>query len=127
MKDILKYKNYFASVHYNAIDEVFHGKVIGISDTISFEGTTVKELKDAFGEAVDEYIEDCKILNKEPEKMYKGSFNVRIPVDLHKQAAIYSSSKNMSLNDFVRYAIDFALSKMGDSNLKLHDKIHLIE
>ncbi|HEY1018003.1 MAG TPA: type II toxin-antitoxin system HicB family antitoxin [Sediminibacterium sp.] len=111
MNDILQYKGYFASVQFSAEDEVFFGKILGINDLVSFEGTTVKELKDAFKEAIEDYLETCKELEKEPEKMYKGSFNVRIPSELHRQAALVSAGKNMSLNDFVRYAIDLALSK----------------
>jgi predicted HicB family RNase H-like nuclease len=111
MNDILQYNGYFASVQFSAEDEVFFGQVLGINDLVSFEGTTVKELKKAFNEAVDDYLQTCKELNKEPEKMYKGSFNVRIPSELHRQAALVSAGKNMSLNDFVRYAINLAVTK----------------
>ncbi len=114
MNDILEYKNYYAEVHFSAEDDVFHGKIIGINDLVNFEGTTVKELKKAFHEAVDDYLETCKELGKEPEKTYKGSFNVRIPPELHRQAARYATMKNMSLNDFVRYAIDSVVAKASD-------------
>ncbi len=111
MNDILQYKEYFATVQFSAEDEVFFGKILGINDVVSFEGSTVKELKNAMKEAVEDYLETCKKLKKEPEKMYKGSFNVRIPSELHKRAALVSAGKNMTLNDFVRYAIDMAVSK----------------
>ncbi|MGC4100780.1 type II toxin-antitoxin system HicB family antitoxin [Ferruginibacter sp.] len=114
MNDILQYKDYFASIHYAAADEVFIGKIIGINDLVSFEGTSVRELKRAFKEAVDDYLDTCMELGKEPDKTYKGSFNVRIPSELHRQAAIVSALKNMSLNDFVRYAIDFTITKTAD-------------
>jgi len=111
MNDILKYKDYLASVQFNADDEVFHGKILGINDLVNFEGVSVKDLKKAFAEAVEDYLKTCEFLKKDPDKTYKGSFNVRIPQELHRQAAITSAQKNMSLNDFVRYAIDFTLSK----------------
>lgn len=115
MSDILEYKNYYAEVHFSAEDEVFHGKIVGINDLVNFEGTTVKKLKKAFYEAVDDYLDTCKELGKEPEKTYKGSFNVRIPSELHRQAARYATLKKMSLNDFVRHAIDTVLSKATDA------------
>lgn len=115
MNDILEYKNYFATVHFNADDEVFHGKIIGINDVVSFEGTTVKQLKAAFQEAVEDYLETCAELGKEPEKTYKGSFNIRIPSELHREAARHAALKNMSLNDFVRYAIDYLIHKVPDT------------
>jgi predicted HicB family RNase H-like nuclease len=101
-------------VQFNADDEIFHGKILGINDLVNFEGTTVKDLKKAFAEAVKDYLETCEMLKKEPNKTYKGSFNIRIPQELHRQAAITSAKKNMSLNDFVRYAIDFTLARSGD-------------
>lgn len=111
MNDVLEYKNYYATVQFSAEDEVFHGKVMGINDLVSFEGTTVTQLKKAFHEAVDDYIAACKELGKQPEKTYKGSFNVRIPSELHRQAARYATLKNMSLNDLVRHAIDHLLKE----------------
>lgn len=114
MNDILEYKSYFATVRFNAEDEVFHGKIIGINDLISFEGTTVKELKIAFQDAVDDYLETCQLIGKNPEKTYKGSFNVRISSELHREAAHYASIKNISLNDLVKQAIAFVVSKPPD-------------
>lgn len=56
MNDVLKYKNYYAEVHFSAEDEVFYGKVLGINDLVSFEGASVKELKKGFKEAVEDYL-----------------------------------------------------------------------
>ena len=114
MSEIIKYKDYLASVQFSAEDEVFHGKILGINDLVNFEGTTVKELKRAFSEAVEDYLETCKKIGKSPDKTYKGSFNIRIPQELHRKAAINAAQKNMSLNDFVRYAIDFTLTQSGN-------------
>jgi predicted HicB family RNase H-like nuclease len=115
MNDILEYKTYYGEVHFSAEDEVFYGKVIGINDLVSFEGSTVKELKKAFHEAVDDYLATCKEFGKDPEKTYKGSFNVRIPSELHRQAARYAALKNMTLNDFVRHAIATIVTKPPDT------------
>lgn len=109
MNDILQYKDYLASVHFSSEDDVFYGKILGINDLVSFEGASVKELKKAFQAAVEDYLETCKEVGKEPNKTYKGTFNVRIPTDLHKEAAVFASINNLSLNDFVKTAINFAL------------------
>ena len=106
MNNILEYNGYYGSVHYSSKDEVFHGKIIGINDLVSFEGDSAADLKAAFKEAVEDYLETCKELNKEPDKMYKGSFNIRIPSDLHRKAAIVASINNVTLNDLVKTAID---------------------
>ena len=114
MNDILEYKGYYAEVHFNSEDEVFYGKIIGINDLVSFEGTSVKQLKKEFQEAVEDYVATCQELGKEPEKTYKGTFNVRIPSELHRQAALQAALKKMTLNDFVRQAIDAMVSKPPD-------------
>jgi predicted HicB family RNase H-like nuclease len=45
MSDTLNYKDYISSVQFSAEDEVFHGKVLGINDLVTFEGKSVTELK----------------------------------------------------------------------------------
>jgi predicted HicB family RNase H-like nuclease len=114
MNDLLIYNGYYASIHFSSEDEVFYGKLLGIDDLVNFEGSSVKELQKAFKEAVDDYLETCKELGKEPNKTYKGSFNVRVSTDLHKAAAVYAASNNLSLNDFVKSAIHYVLTHQAD-------------
>src|SRR5882724_1085499 len=123
MNDILEYKGYYASLHFSSEDEVFYGKLLGIDDLVNFEGASVKELKKAFHEAVDDYVETCRELGKEPNKTYKGTFNVRLTTDLHKQAAVYAAMHNISLNDFVRTAIDYALLHKKELNKQLYSNL----
>jgi len=110
MNDILQYKSYYASVHFSSVDEVFYGKILGINDLISFEGSSVRELKKSFREAVEDYLATCKQAGKSPDKTYKGTFNVRVSPDLHKDAATFAAVNNISLNDFIKTAIHFTLS-----------------
>jgi predicted HicB family RNase H-like nuclease len=110
MKDVLTYKGLIGSVHFSKEDDVFHGKIEGIRDLVSFEGRSVDELKKAFHEAVDDYLEFCKKLGKIPEKSYKGSFNVRISPEIHRQAAIKATMLGISLNQLVQKAIEKAVT-----------------
>lgn len=109
MVNFLKHQDYVATINYSAEDEVFFGKVIGLNDLILFEGTSVTELKQAFAEAVEDYLETCKSINKSPDKAYKGSFNVRVPASLHKRAALVASQHQITLNDFVKTALAYAV------------------
>ena len=86
-------------------DEVFFGKVIGIRSLISYEGATARELIKDFHDAVDDYLALCEAEGREPEKAYKGSFNIRISPELHKQAVRCAESNQMSLNSFVEKAL----------------------
>ena len=68
--DRIRYKNFLGSVHFSAEDAVFYGKIEGVNDLVTFEGGSVKELKKAFIEAVEDYIELCNDLGK---KVFKSS------------------------------------------------------
>ena len=105
MKDTIMYKDFIGSVHYSTEDEVFFGKIEGIDDSISFEGSSVNELNHSFHEAVEDYIELCEINKKEPQKAYKGSFNIRISPQLHKKAVQEATIRGISLNQFIENVI----------------------
>ena len=105
MSNALEYKGYLGTVEFSAEDNVLYGKVIGINSLISYEGDSLQNLKSDFEEAIEDYLEMCIEGNKEPEKSYKGSFNVRIDPVLHRQAASFAALSNISLNQFVESAI----------------------
>ena len=109
MNNTMEYKGYIGSVEFSEEDTLFYGKVLGIRALISYEGTNAAELVADFHGAVDDYLELCAQSGTEPEKAYKGSFNVRISPELHKQAVIAAMSHNMSLNSFVEISIQQAL------------------
>lgn len=105
MNNTMEYKDYIGSIEFSEEDCIFYGKVQGIRALISYEGSTAQELVDDFHGAVDDYLALCEAEGKEPEKAYKGSFNVRISPQLHQQAAIYALSQQISLNSVVESAI----------------------
>jgi predicted HicB family RNase H-like nuclease len=109
MSNIITYKDYYGSVEFSAEDEVFYGKVLGINDLVSFEGKSVASLKASFREAVNDYLETCKQMGRQADKTYKGSFNVRVTPDLHKEAAIIARKKSMTLNEFVKFALSYVV------------------
>lgn len=110
MRDKLEYKDFIGSVHFSTKDSVFHGKLEGVNDLVTFEGESVNELKSAFEEAVEDYIELCAEINKEPFKSFKGSFNIRITPNLHSKAFKAAILKGKSLNQFVQEAIEREVS-----------------
>ncbi|MDI6795104.1 MAG: type II toxin-antitoxin system HicB family antitoxin [bacterium] len=83
MNNILSYKGYAGSVNFDADDRIFHGRVLGITDVIGFEGTSVNELERDFTEAVTDYLETCREIGKEPEKPFSGRLAVRLPSEIH--------------------------------------------
>ena len=97
----MTYKGYTAFIQYSEEDDCFIGEITGIRDVVSFHAESVPELHAAFEEAVDDYLETCKKLDRAPNKPYSGQFRLRIPADLHAQAAIAAKLRGKSLNSWV--------------------------
>ena len=114
MKDIIQYNEFIGSVHFNAEDDIFYGKIEGINDLVSFEGSTVQELKKSFREAVEDYLELCESLGKNPYKSFKGSFNIRIKPELHKLAHQLATIEGVSLNQLIQDAISNEINQNKD-------------
>ena len=93
MNNTMEYKGYVGSVEFSEEDALFFGKVLGVRALISYEGENARDLVEDFHSAVDDYLELCAAEGVEPEKAYKGSFNVRISPELHKKAAIAAMAK----------------------------------
>ena len=110
MSNTMEYKGYLGSVEFSPEDTLFFGKVLGIRALISYEGENARDLVEDFHGAVDDYLALCVAEGIEPEKAYKGSFNVRISPELHKQAVIAAMSQQMSLNSFVENSIQQAVA-----------------
>jgi len=110
MKDVLQYNGFIGSVHFNAEDTVFHGKIEGISDLVTFEGESVAELQQAFKDAIEDYIDICEQNGKPVHKSYKGNLNVKISAELHRKAMQKSLMSGISLNQFVENAIEHEIA-----------------
>ena len=105
MSDMLEHRGYLGSVRYSDEDEVLHGRLEFIRDLVTYEGEDVKSLKRAFEEAVDDYLEFCEELGRDPDVPLKGSFNVRPGRDIHRRAMMYAHREGMSLNAVVTQAL----------------------
>ncbi|WP_299672430.1 type II toxin-antitoxin system HicB family antitoxin [uncultured Polaribacter sp.] len=109
MENYLKYKEYYGSVEFSSEDNILFGKIIGINDLVNYEAESVEELRASFIEAVEDYIETCKLVGKEPNKFFKGVFNVRTPKGVHRHLAILAEKKKMKLNELVNKAFEFLI------------------
>ncbi|MFZ2224754.1 MAG: type II toxin-antitoxin system HicB family antitoxin [Candidatus Deferrimicrobium sp.] len=101
MKDMMTHRGYYGSVSYDDEDRIFYGKIEFIRALVSYEGTDVTSLREAFEEAVEDYFEMCRAHGEEPEKPLKGSFNVRIGPELHRKLALAAVRKRVSLNKYI--------------------------
>lgn len=106
---MMEYKGYSAKVEFDSDANIFHGEVINLRDVITFEGETVKELKQAFQDSVDDYLDFCAQRGEAPEKPYSGKFVIRVEPELHKNITIEARKAGKSLNVWISDAIYKAL------------------
>lgn len=97
----MTYKGYAARVDYSDEDACFVGHIAGIRDVVGFHGESVKQLRRAFEEAVDDYLTSCERAGREPNHPYSGQFRLRLPPELHARAAIAAQTQGKSLNTWV--------------------------
>ncbi|MCP1650802.1 type II toxin-antitoxin system HicB family antitoxin [Pseudomonas nitroreducens] len=97
----MKYQGYAARIEYSDDDGLFIGHVAGIRDVIGFHGESVSELREAFEEAIDDYLATCEKLGREPQRPFSGKLSLRLAPQLHAQVAIKAELSNQSINQWV--------------------------
>lgn len=110
--NMMTHKGYTARIEYSEADDCFVGHIAGIRDVVGFHGDSVSELRTAFAEAVEDYLETCVRLGRSPQKPYSGKVLLRIDPALHAQAAALAEAQGQSLNawtqELVRKAVTLA-------------------
>ena len=82
---MLDYKGYTGHVEFDAEAGLFHGEVLDTRDVITFQGTSVEDLQQAFRDSVEDYLDFCEERSEEPEKPFSGRLMVRLSSDLHRK------------------------------------------
>ncbi|GAC1321947.1 MAG: hypothetical protein NVSMB28_14090 [Collimonas sp.] len=107
---VLSHKNYLGSIEVSIEDGCLHGEILFINDLVTYEAEGVRELQQAFEEAVDFYLDKCRREGLEPNKPCSGTFNVRLTPELHRNASMAAARKGQSLNDFVKDCVSHGVS-----------------
>ena len=98
---MMKYKGYLGIVEFDGEAKIFHGDVIGLKDVITFQGTSVHELEQAFKDSIDDYLAWCEQRNEKPEKTFSGNLHLRMNPELHAHLALQAVKQGVSLNEFI--------------------------
>lgn len=106
MTNMMEYKDYHATINYDAEDGIFVGEVFGITDSLNFHGSSVDELEAMFHQCIDNYLALCAEQGKAPEREFKGSFNVRLSQDLHRKVALQAVKSNMTMNQYISKTLE---------------------
>lgn len=106
MANLIQYRGYHAKIDFSSDDNMLIGSVINIRDALHFHGNSIAEVTQSFHDSIDNYLEMCEALGRTPDKEYKGSFNIRIPQELHRKAALMAEEEGISLNQLIQNAIE---------------------
>ncbi len=101
----MSFKGYTARVEFDERDSIFVGRVLGIRDIISFEGTTVAELRAEFEAAINDFLKECAERGVSPEKPASGKLMLRVPPEVHAAAAVAAQASGKSLNQWAAEAL----------------------
>lgn len=105
MKSVMEYRGYCTKIEFDAEAKILHGKIEGINDLVTFECEDAAQIEAEFHTAVDDYLDFCQEVGKQPEKEYRGLFNVRIKPELHRRIAAEAVKQGTTMNALVEQAI----------------------
>jgi len=108
MSNTMSHKGYTALIEYDGEDEIFFGRIAGITDGVNFHGENVAELRAAFEASVEDYVAMCARIGKAPQKPYSGQIMVRVDPQVHARAALAAQLAGKSLNKWVEERLDQA-------------------
>lgn len=110
----MTYKGYIGSIEVCEEDNCLYGKVMSLpgNTLISYEGETVAELREDFHTSVDDYIAQCEAEGIQPYKSYSGALNVRLTPELHSQVAALAKKAGISINAFIKNAVQNQIAAM---------------
>lgn len=108
MASTMQYKGYIARVEYDDEAKLFHGQIMNLRDVITFQGRSVKELRKALRDSVDDYVEFCAARGEKPEKPFSGKVLLRLTPELHRAAMVAAAQRRRSLNAWATEVIERA-------------------
>jgi predicted HicB family RNase H-like nuclease len=98
---MMEYKGYFGFVEFDEDAQILHGEVINIKDVITFQADSVHDLKSAFQDSIDDYLEFCNKRGEEPDKPFSGKLMLRVTPEQHRLISTAARKSGTSLNAWV--------------------------
>ena len=111
MLNIMKYRGYIARIDFESKDEIFVGRLLGMSEPIVFHGASVEELRGDLQFAVDHYLAECAKMGQKPEKPAPGKLLLRLPAEVHAAIVVTAAAAGKSVNQWVADTLTGAVSK----------------
>lgn len=105
------YKGYTGTVEFDEDDMVFHGRIVGIGDIVTFEAETAPDLVQAFRDSVDDYLAFCAERGKPADKPFSGNVSLRMTPELHGQVVRAAGNRAKSVNQWITDTLSEAAAR----------------
>ena len=66
---MIEYRGYIGHFAFDETENIFYGKVANTYSLITFQGKSVKNTQLAFRDSIDDYINWCKRVKRDPRKI----------------------------------------------------------
>ncbi len=109
----MKDRGYVAKTEIDPESGLIFGEVVGLRDTITFQGMSVSEAVQAFRDSLDLYLKTCAEQGLEPERTYSGSIAVRTKPRVHRALVALAKARGQSLNDLVDQVLTRTVRRAG--------------
>jgi predicted HicB family RNase H-like nuclease len=98
---MIQHKGYFGNAVFDDQADVFHGEVLGIRDVVTFQGQSVEDLRRAFEQSIDDYLEFCRERGEEPDRAPPGHLVLDVPPSLHRQISAAAELAGQDVNVWI--------------------------
>jgi predicted HicB family RNase H-like nuclease len=106
----MNYKGYIGVVNFDEDAGIFHGEVVNTHDVITFQGTCVDEIRQAFEDSIEDYLAFCAERGEQPEKPFRGKLGLRMKPEVHQKVFVQAKQDGISLNEWINKAIEKQLA-----------------
>jgi len=110
---MMEYKGYLSHIGFDTESDIFHGEVVNIRDVITFQGKSVDELRQAFKDSIEDYLEFCAERGEEPERPFSGQFTIRLSPEQHRQVILAAERSGKRLDNWVAETLEHAADQFS--------------
>ena len=98
---MIEYKGYVGRIEFDPDTNLLHGEVVGTRDVITFDGRSVDEIRQAFQDSVEDYLELCRERGEDPDRPYSGELVLKVDPELHRRLSELAGASGKSLDAWI--------------------------
>lgn len=98
---MIEHKGYVGTIEVDVDARNLYGRVLNITDTIFYEGDTIDELEQSMRDAIDNYLDHCAEIGKDPAQPFSGKIALRVDPLMHARLAAVAEGTGRSMNQII--------------------------